>query len=206
MYSPSRTRPVETQTAPGAKSVCTIAYGRPRVLPLQAVDRRRRGARLLDDDGSGSHARSFGGFAGCVGAAARDRGRIRRSAHLRVAPVDHVLAQVVLFLRPSEEELPRGLRVPWSIAEGAAGATRRPGIEVETGPHRSHQAPRRSRGADHRAGFRKPTTWRTFWPPGSRRSARNRTGEPARQRRKPGLRGGVVPRRTELPATPGRKC
>ena len=56
-----------------------------RVLPLQAVGRRRRGARLLDDDRSGADQGSVRGSAGRLGTAARSRGRVWRAAHLRVA-------------------------------------------------------------------------------------------------------------------------
>src|SRR5215472_18465336 len=48
-----------------------LEYDRSRVLPLQAVDRGRTRARLLDDHRGGSDPRSLGGSAGCLGAAAR---------------------------------------------------------------------------------------------------------------------------------------
>ena len=69
----------------------TTNHAGARVLPLQAVGRRGRGARLLDDDRGGADARPVRGSAGGVGAAARDRGGVRRAAHLRVAQLDHVL-------------------------------------------------------------------------------------------------------------------
>ena len=76
-------------------------HGRPRLLSLQAVGRGGRGARLLDDDRSRAHAGSSGRSAGRVGAAARDRRRLRRAADLRLAQVDHVLAQsCYFFVRP----------------------------------------------------------------------------------------------------------
>ena len=102
-----RDRPIARRDA--ARSV-TMA-GR-RVLPLQAVGRGRRGARLLDDDRSRADAGSVRGPARRVGAAARDRRRVRRAADLRLAQLDHVLAQVVLLLRAPEEELSRSVRVP----------------------------------------------------------------------------------------------
>ena len=37
---------------------------------------------------------------------------VRRAADLRLAQLDHVLAQVLLLLRAAEEAVPRGLRVP----------------------------------------------------------------------------------------------
>ena len=130
----------------------TLQSGMPgsRVLPLQAVGRGRGGARLLDDDRSGAHAGSLGGSAGRLGAAARDRRLFRRSADLRLAQVDHVLAEILLLLRAPEEELPRGLRVPWPRAEGPPGAARRSGVEVQGRSHHPRQAPGRSRGAGHR--------------------------------------------------------
>ena len=70
-----------------------------------------RGARLLDDHRGGADAGSVRGPAGGLGAAARDRRRVRRAADLRVPQLDHVLAQVLLLLRPAEEGLPRSLRV-----------------------------------------------------------------------------------------------
>src|SRR5204862_3073874 len=39
-------------------TITRMNHGRPRVLPLQAVGRRRAAARLLDDDGGGADARS----------------------------------------------------------------------------------------------------------------------------------------------------
>jgi hypothetical protein len=64
-----------------------------------------------------------------MGAAARHSHRIRRTADLCLAQLDHVLAEVVLFLRPAEEEFPRGLRVPRARGEGAAGASCRSHVE-----------------------------------------------------------------------------
>src|SRR5438874_2891297 len=93
-----------------AAVIIRMAHARARVLPLQAMGRGRRSARLLDDDGSRADGRPFRGSARRVGAAARDGGLARRSTNLRLAPLDHVLAQVVLLLRPSEEELPRAVR------------------------------------------------------------------------------------------------
>src|SRR5713226_6970915 len=85
-------------------------HGRSRVLPLQAVGRRRGGARLLDHDRNGPNAGSLGRSPGRLGAAARDCRLFRRSADLRLAQIGDVLAQVVLLLRASEEELPGNLR------------------------------------------------------------------------------------------------
>ena len=66
-----------------------------------------------------------------------------RPADLRLAQVDHVLAQVLLLLRASEEELPRGLRVPRPDGECPSGATRRPRVEVQGRAHHPDQAPGR---------------------------------------------------------------
>src|SRR5204862_1175497 len=63
---------------------------------------------------------------------------------------DHVLAQVLLLLRASEEELPRALRVSRPRPEGSASATRRSRVEVEDLSHHSDQASRRGRAAHHR--------------------------------------------------------
>ena len=82
-----------------------------------------------------------------LGTAARDRRLFWRSADLRLAQIDHVLAQILLLLRASEEELSRGLRVPRPRAEGSSGATRRSRIEVQGRSLHSDQAPRRGRGA-----------------------------------------------------------
>src|SRR5215470_733631 len=97
---------------------------RSKVLPLQAVDRGRTRARLLDDHRGGSDPRSLGGSAGCLGAAARDCRFLWRSADLRIAQVDHVLPQVLLLLCASEEELSRTLRVSRSHVEGFSSAAR----------------------------------------------------------------------------------
>src|SRR6516165_2505533 len=91
-----------------------LLYGNSGVLSLQEEDRRRRRARLLDDHRNGSDAGTLGRSAGCLGAAARDRRLLRRATSLRLAQIDHVLAQVLLLLRASEEELSRTLRVPRS--------------------------------------------------------------------------------------------
>src|SRR5215469_420402 len=117
-------------------------YGRSRVLPLQAVDRGGRRARLLDDQRRGSHRGSLGGFAGCLGATARDRRVLRRSADLRLAQIDHVLAQLLLLLCAPEAELSRTLRVPRSHPEGSSSATHRPSVEIQGRACHSHQTPR----------------------------------------------------------------
>src|SRR4030095_7121393 len=116
--------------AVGADPSLQLRHGRSRVLPLQAVGRGRGGARLLDHHRGGPYEGSLGGPAGRLGTAARDRRLLWRSADLRLAQIDHVLAQVLLLLRAPEEEPPRNLRVSWPRAEGAAGATRRSGLEV----------------------------------------------------------------------------
>jgi hypothetical protein len=59
------------------------------------------------------------------------------------------LAQVLLLLRASEEELSRTLRIPGSHAEGSSSATKRPSIEVEGLSHHSHQASGRGRGSHY---------------------------------------------------------
>src|SRR5262249_10331160 len=71
-------------------------------------------------------------------------------AHLRLPQLDHVLPEVLLFLRPAEEEVPRGLRVPGPCVEGAAGSTGGSGVEIQGGPPHPHPSPRRGRSADHR--------------------------------------------------------
>src|SRR5256885_14340329 len=91
------------------------------MLPLQAVGRGRGGARLLDHDRNCPNAGSLGRSPGRLGAAARDRRLFRRSEDLRLAQIGDVLAQIVLLLRASEEEIPRTLRVPWPHAEGSPG-------------------------------------------------------------------------------------
>src|SRR5215472_7251595 len=115
-----------------------LEYGWSRVLPLQAVDRGWRRARLLDDHRSGSDAGTLERSARCLGAAARDRRFLRRSADLRLAQIHHVLAQVLLLLRAPEKELSRTLRVPRSNAEGSSSATCRPGVEVQGLSRHSH--------------------------------------------------------------------
>src|SRR6266850_3423735 len=127
-----------------------MKHGRSGVPPLQAVDRRRREARLLDDDRSGSHAGSRGGFARRLGAAARDRRHVWRSADLRLGHVHHVFTRVVLLLRPPEEELPRSLPVPRPRAEGAAGAPSRSQVEEQGRKYPEDQPPRRSGTPHHR--------------------------------------------------------
>src|SRR5256885_270440 len=104
-------------------------HGRARVLSLPPVGGGRRAARLLDDDRSCAHAGSFGGAARRVGAPARDGCFLRRSANLRLSPLDHVLPQILLFLRTAEEELARTLCVPWPQVEGAADPARRSSLE-----------------------------------------------------------------------------
>jgi Lactonase, 7-bladed beta-propeller len=130
--------------------IATIEHGRSRVLPLQAVDRGRRGTRLLDDDGGRTDRGPLGRSAGGLGAPARDRRLFRRAADLCLAPIDHVLAPVLLLLRASEEELPRSVCVPWSHPEGSSGAIRRSRIEVQDRSRHSHQAPGRGGGTHHR--------------------------------------------------------
>src|SRR5262249_16680017 len=104
----------------GAAPSLQLEHGRSRVPSLQAMDRGRTRARLLDNHRSGSDPRSLGGSAGCLGAAARDRRFLWRSADLRIAQVDHVLPQVLLLLCASEEELSRTLRVSRSQVEGSS--------------------------------------------------------------------------------------
>src|SRR6185503_17131175 len=74
-------------------------------------------------------------------------GGARRAADLRLAQLDHVLAQVVLLLRPPEEELSRGVLLPRSAGEGAADQTRRSVVEDEIRAHRPGASSRRGRGA-----------------------------------------------------------
>src|SRR4029453_3739824 len=106
-------------------------HGRTRMPPLQAVDRTGRGARLLEHDRSGSDTRPARESAGRVGAAARNSGRVRPAADLRLRSRDHVRAKDVLLLRPAEEAVPRGLRVPRQTDRGDPGATRRAAFEIE---------------------------------------------------------------------------
>src|SRR5262245_45568677 len=127
-----------------------MRHARSRVLSLQAVDRGRTGARLLDDDGSGADEGSLRGSAGRVATAARDRRRLRRTADLRLAQLDHVLAALVLLLRPAEAELSRGVRLSSACVEGPPGAPRGLDVEDQGGAHDSDSAPRRSRSADYR--------------------------------------------------------
>ena len=139
-----------SSSLPSRHGATETGHERPRVPPLQAVGRRGRGARLLDDDRGGADRRSLGGPAGGLGAAARDRGRVRRPARLRLAPVDHVLARVLLPLRPPEADLSRAERLPRPGRGRAPGAAHRPGLEVQAAAHDSHPAPRRGGAAHHR--------------------------------------------------------
>ena len=85
-----------------------------------------------------------------MGAASRGGRRSRRPAHLRIAPLDHVLADVLLLLRASEDEVPRGLRLPRPRREWSDLDTPHPaGIEDEDRAHPSHPPPRRGRTASH---------------------------------------------------------
>src|SRR3954467_15110198 len=115
---------VAHHTVSGAPST-EWSDGWPRVLPLQAVGRGRRSARLLDDNRGGADGRPAGRFEGRVGAAARDCRRSRRSAHLCLPQIDHVLAGVLLLLRAAEAEAPRGLHLSRPDAARAAGKTGR---------------------------------------------------------------------------------
>src|SRR5262249_33231787 len=121
----------------------------PRVPPLSPVDRGRRAARLLDDDRGGADRGLVGRLARRVGTAARNRCRFRRAADLRVGHGDHVLAQVLLFLRTAAEEPPAGVRVPRPRCSRASGPPRRTQVDLEAGQHHPYQSPRRSRAADY---------------------------------------------------------
>ena len=90
----------------------------------------------------------------------RETAAVRRPAHLRVTQLDHVLAQVVLLLRAAEEELSGSVCLPGPRGQGAAGAARRSGVEVQDGARHPDHASRRGRGAHSPTGFRKPTTSR----------------------------------------------
>src|SRR5262245_22967728 len=72
-----------------------------------------------------------------------------RPANVRVPPLHHVLAEVLLLLRAPEAELPGAVRVPRPRAEGSAGAARRSRLEIQGRSHHSRQASRRGRGAYH---------------------------------------------------------
>src|SRR5262245_19901297 len=85
-----------------------------------------------------------------MGAAARDGRVIRRSADLRFAQLDHVLAPGVLLLRAPQAELPRSLCVPGSPVQSSSSATHPSTVEVEICPYHSDQAPRRGRTAYYR--------------------------------------------------------
>src|SRR4051812_46057331 len=86
-----------------------IGRGRPGMLSLQAVRRRGREARLLDNDRGGAHERSIRGPEGRMGAAARDRREVWGPADLCVPSLDHVLAEGLLFLRAPEDKISRAL-------------------------------------------------------------------------------------------------
>ena len=145
-----RLAPGFSQAAGCRSRALQFADGGTRVPPLQAVDRGRRGARLLDDDRGGADRGFVRGLEGRVGAAARDRRRLRRPADLRVGPSDHVLARVLLLLRASAEKLPASVRLPRPRRARAAGAARRAHVNVEARQHHPRQAPGRGGAADHK--------------------------------------------------------
>src|SRR5262249_13734981 len=122
----------------GTAGEYTMKHGGARVLSLQAVGRRRRGARLLDYHGSGVDRGPLGGSAGGLGAAARDRSGVRRAAHLRIPQLNHVLAESLLFLRPPEAEASRGVRLSGPDRACAAGEARHAVVEGEDGSHHYH--------------------------------------------------------------------
>src|SRR5918993_4353979 len=97
------------------------------------MDSRGRSPRLLDDDRAGADARLVRGPAGRLRAAARDGRRLWRAAHLCLAPLHHVLAAILLLLRPAEEELSGDLRFPRPRGEGAADSPRGRVVEVQAG-------------------------------------------------------------------------
>ena len=120
------------------------------MLPLQAVGRRGRSARLLDDDRGSVDRRSVRRSAGGVGAAARDRRGVRSAADLRVAPLDHVFEEGLLLLRAAEGEVSRAVDHARPADQGAAGAKRHERVDEEIRESDPHHAPRRSRATDHR--------------------------------------------------------
>src|SRR5262245_18347179 len=125
----------------------TMKHARTRVLSLQAMGRRRCGARLLDDDRSGVDRGAVRGPAGCLGAAARNGRGVRRPAHLRVPQFNHVLAEVLLLLRTPEAETPRVMRLPGPDRARAGGDAGHAVVEVEGRSHHSRHTPRPGRGA-----------------------------------------------------------
>src|SRR5688572_9072110 len=81
-----------------------------------------------------------------------------------------VLAAIVLLLRASEEQLPRGLCVPRPRGEGSAGATRRSHINDKGRARHSDQAQGPGGGARHRVASQGlPAVWRAG-AKGARRS------------------------------------
>src|SRR6266850_2044914 len=99
-------RPLNVGCRSKGIAVNRMNHGRPRVLPLQTVDRGRAGARLLDDDRGGADARPLRGSAGRVGTPAGNRVVVRRSTDVRLAQLNHVFAQGVLRLRAAEDQIP----------------------------------------------------------------------------------------------------
>ena len=97
-------------------------YGRPGVPPLQTVGRRGRGARLLDDDRGGADGISRR-ICGTRGSGCAKPPPRSASSGSTPRTSDHVLAQVLLFLRAAEEAVPGGLRV--SRPRGKAPQVRR---------------------------------------------------------------------------------
>lgn len=127
-----------------------IRHEWPRVLPLQAVGRRRRGARLLDDDRSGVGRRPLRRPAGGLGAAARDRSRVRRQ---RI----YASHKSNMFARRSCYSLVRPKRTVLEVCVFLGRAVEAqqvrccgPRVEVQAAAHDSHPPPRRGRAAHRR--------------------------------------------------------
>src|SRR5687767_13984597 len=85
-----------------------------------------------------------------MGTPARDSRRARRAARLRVASLDHVLAEGVLLLRSPETAFSRGVCLSATHAHRAADPPGDAIVEVQGGPSDSGPSPRRGRIADYR--------------------------------------------------------
>ncbi len=84
-----------------------------------------------------------------MAAASRDRRRAWRTAHLRVAQLDHVLAHVLLLLRTAEAHVPGSLCVPWPAGERSGRASHASRVKDKDRAHPAHPSPRRGRSANH---------------------------------------------------------
>jgi hypothetical protein len=82
------------------------------------------------------------------------RQMLRRAACLRLAPLDHVLAENLLLLRASETKISRAVCLPGTEARSSPGAASRSGLEIETLPPDPDHTSGRGRAADHRLASR----------------------------------------------------